>query len=328
VSDGAISPSVSLLVPVFNRADLLGPCIDSALAQTMADLEVVVVDGASTDGTWDVCRQYAQADPRVRVFREPKNSGPVRGWWRCVEEARGAYGTYRWSDDLLMPAFEQRTVELLGDDVVAFAYTAAEIGAHPGTGTIHFAQASRVMASEAFILGSLEPGNRYPVSPACALFRLDDLRSYFVTELPTDPRTDLTATGAGVDVLLLLLAASSRPRVAHVPEALAFFRAHAGSITIHGRGGQVALGYALAKSWFARGYGRADIAQMILARHWLGEMRATRRFTSPAAAARRYRHLASAMELVGAAVRVVRKVARARLIFEWQRRTRALRESP
>lgn len=309
-----MNPSVSLLVPVFNRADLLGPCLDSALAQTMDDLEVVVVDGASTDGTWDVCLRYADADPRVRVFRDPTNTGPVRGWWRCVEEARGTYATFLWSDDLLMPSFLERTVQLLADDDVAFAYTAAEIGAHPGAGAINYAQPSQVMASQAFILGSLGPGDRYPVSPTCALFRLDDIRRNFVMELPTHPKTDLTATGAGVDVLLFLLTASRRPRVAHISEALAFFRAHEDSITVQGRGGQVALGYALAKSWFARSYGRADIAQVILARHWLGEMRASRRVTSPAAAAIRYGHLASARELMAsAAVRLLRRIAQAPL---------------
>src|SRR6266508_5714193 len=100
-----MKPSVSLLVPVFNRADLIGPCLDSALAQTMGDLEVVVVDGASTDGTWEVCLRYAEADPRVRVIRESRNSGPVRGWWRCVEEAKGAcdLSLVRRSPDAVVP---------------------------------------------------------------------------------------------------------------------------------------------------------------------------------------------------------------------------------
>ena len=82
-----MTPAVSLLVPVFNRADLLGDCIDSALGQTFRDIEVIVVDGASTDETWSVCQSYAESDPRVKIFREAKNRGPVLGWWRCLEEA-------------------------------------------------------------------------------------------------------------------------------------------------------------------------------------------------------------------------------------------------
>ena len=120
-----MNPAVSLLVPVFNRADLLSQCVDSALAQTMGNLEVVIVDGASTDRTWDVCLSYAERDTRVRVFREVQNEGPVRGWWRCLEEARGTYGTFLWSDDVLMPTFLERTFPHLASDDVAFAYSAA-----------------------------------------------------------------------------------------------------------------------------------------------------------------------------------------------------------
>ena len=83
------TPLVSLLVPVYNRADLLAACLDSAIAQTTGDFEVVVVDGASTDGTWEVCRRYADADPRIRVYRDDENTGPVEGWWRCLKLARG-----------------------------------------------------------------------------------------------------------------------------------------------------------------------------------------------------------------------------------------------
>ena len=296
-----MNPTVSLLVPAFNRADLLVPCLDSALAQTMPDFEVVVVDGASTDGTWDVCLRYAAADPRVRVFRDPVNTGPVRGWWRCVEEARGTYATFLWSDDMIGPHFLQRTVEVMSRADVGFAFTAAEIGPHPGAGTISYAQRSRLMPSEEFIEGSLSGTGGYPVSPACALFRLADVRQSFMMELPTEPAIDLTATGAGTDVLLYLLTARRYPLVACLSEPLAFFRAHPGSITVQGRGGEVTLGYALAMSWFARINGHRRLAGRILARQWLHEMRTARRFVRPTVAATRYGNVIGAGALVAAA---------------------------
>ena len=76
------APLVSIMVPVHNRRALLPDCLKSALAQTCRDLEVVVVDNASTDGTWEVCRQFARADARVRIFRNPENIEPVRNWQR------------------------------------------------------------------------------------------------------------------------------------------------------------------------------------------------------------------------------------------------------
>ena len=308
------APVVSLLVPVFNRADLLGACIESALAQTMPDLEVVVVDGASTDGTWDVCLHYAALDPRVRVFREAQNSGPVLGWWRCVEEASGNHATFLWSDDLLKPTFLQRTLPYLADDEIAFAYTAAEVGDSPGSGKIRYAQkGSPIVSSDSFILGALTTRGQYPLSPTCALFRLGDLRSNFTRELPTDPPTDLTATGAGTDVLFYLLAASERPKVAHVPEALAFFRAHKGSISVQGRDGLVSRSYAATKAWFAERYGRRDLLPTIVAWHWLADMRSSRRAISPTAAVDRYGGVVSAPNLVLAASRLLFGLAFARL---------------
>lgn len=309
-----MSPKVSLLVPAFNRADLLIPCLDSALAQTMADLEVVVVDGASTDGTWDVCQRYAAVDPRVRVFRDAVNTGPVRGWWRCLEEARGAYATFLWSDDVLQPTFLARTMPALANRDVAFVFTAAEVGSRPGTGEIHYAHRSGLMPSREFIEGSLPATGSYPVSPACALFRSADLRQSFLMELPTEPVIDLTATGAGVDMLLYVLTALRYPLVACLAEPLAFFRAHAGSITVDGRGGQVALDYAQAQSWFARTNGFDGRVGVIAARLWLLEMRTYRRFMSPMAAARRYRHLAGTgglgtAKLVTAAVGLLGRLA-------------------
>jgi glycosyltransferase involved in cell wall biosynthesis len=311
MSEGPPNPSVSLLVPTFNREDLLGACLDSALAQTMTDLEVVVVDGASTDGTWEVCRRYAAADSRIRIFRDGTNTGPVRGWWRCLEEARGRFATFLWSDDLIMPTFLERTLPFLSHADIAFAYTAAEIGPRPGEGVVDYDRPPNEMTSEAFILGSLAPAGGFPVSPACGLFRLDDLKSSFTSQVPTDPPLDLTATGAGTDLLLYLRTAARRPRVAHIPEPLAFFRTHEGSITVHGRSGAVALGYAVTKAWFAETYGRPDLARTILGRQWLVDMRSRRRLITPGAAVKRYGRLVSRWDLVrsGATFGITRAIA-------------------
>lgn len=291
-------PKVSLLVPVFNRAELLAPCLDSALAQTMPDLEIVVVDGASTDGTWEVCQRYAAADPRVRAFHDEVNTGPARGWWRCVEEARGTYATFLWSDDMLKPTFLELTLPLLADDDVAFAFGAADVGPVPGSGTIHYSYPAGRIPTRDFILGSLPVNSSYPVSPACALFRLEDLRRDFMMELPTKPPVDLTRTGAGIDLLFFLNPALRYPSIACIPEPIAFFRSHPGSLTVDDRGGLVSLGYALVERWFAQAHGYGDICRPVLVRHWLHEMRTRRRFINPATQARQYGYLMTAPQLV------------------------------
>jgi glycosyltransferase involved in cell wall biosynthesis len=314
-----MTPLVSLMVPVYNREDLLPPCLDSALAQTWTDLEIVVVDGASTDGTWDVCQRYAELDPRVRIVREDVNGGPVPGWRRCLEEARGSFGTFLWSDDLLRPTFLERAVALLRDDAVAFAFTAAEIGPQPGLGRVWYVHQGARISSRRFIEGSLLHSAPLPVSPACALFRLADLRQAIVDEIPTEPPTDLRSTGAGTDVLFYLLTAIRYPSVACIPEPLAFFRAHPGSVTIQGRGGQVALNYALARAWFAREHGYRALTPRILARHWLREMRTRRRVITPTAAVGAYRGLVNTRELLGASASEIARIALKRALRQTHR---------
>lgn len=61
------SPTISVIVPVYNVAALLPRCIDSLLAQNFADYEVLLVDDGSTDGSEAICDSYGSKDARVRV---------------------------------------------------------------------------------------------------------------------------------------------------------------------------------------------------------------------------------------------------------------------
>src|SRR5207244_1635265 len=134
LSDLRVStPLVSILVPVHNRREHLPSCLRSALAQTRQDFEIVVVDNASTDGTWEVCQGFAKADPRVQIFRNPENIGPVRNWQRSFKYAQGHYGKLLFSDDLMEADYLEKTLPLLSDPHVAFVFSMAKIGAEPAT---------------------------------------------------------------------------------------------------------------------------------------------------------------------------------------------------
>ena len=67
-------PLVSVIIPVYNGADFIGESIDSALQQSYGNLEVIVVDDGSTDGTLAILNGYAANDHRVRVLSQP-NAG-------------------------------------------------------------------------------------------------------------------------------------------------------------------------------------------------------------------------------------------------------------
>lgn len=281
------SPLVSILVPVYNREHLVGPCIQSALDQTVTDLEVVVVDNASTDGTWGVCQTFAKQDTRIRIFRNETNIGPVRNWHRCFEEARGQFGKVLFSDDLIHPVFLEKTLPLLEDPEVGFVFTAAEIGSEPGQGKVFFTweDCPAVTSSVAFIEDALFGE---AASPSCALFRLPDLRRNLVGDIPSPTIHDFFDHGSGPDVLLYLLTAKQYPKVAHISEPLAFLRSHAGSITIILKNEFITIRRQQAKIWFSRMYMDKLTTQKLLALAWLRACRHSKKWVSPSRIVQQY----------------------------------------
>lgn len=94
-------PLFSVAIATYNRAGLLRACIESVLAQTWPDFEVVVVDGASTDNSVAVVRSIA--DRRVRLVVQPANVGISAGRWEAVTQSRATWVVQLDSDHTLLP---------------------------------------------------------------------------------------------------------------------------------------------------------------------------------------------------------------------------------
>jgi glycosyltransferase involved in cell wall biosynthesis len=245
-------PKVSILVPVYNRADYVEQALACALDQTFGDFEVVVVDNCSTDGSWELIQRVAARDERVRVFRNDSNIGPVRNWQRCVREARGELGKIIWSDDLLHHEYLAQAVPIMADTAVGFVYSPAVIffGEDPLDGlTLYTNTPAGCRPTAEFIEGSLLKRD-YPVSPGCALFRLKDMRDCFLDQVPNRVGSDFAMHAIGPDVLLFLLVAERYPCFYRLPQPLSYFRAHTGAITVSEGKGKIALHYDIAKAWF------------------------------------------------------------------------------
>lgn len=101
---------ISVIIPVYNRPQLVSEAIESVLAQTYSDWELIVVDDGSTDETWDVLSQYSLQDNRIKIFkreRGPKGASTCRNIG--INFASGEYLMFLDSDDLLSPfCFEYR----------------------------------------------------------------------------------------------------------------------------------------------------------------------------------------------------------------------------
>ena len=259
-----MQPKVSVLIPVYNRATLIVRSIESALAQTHSNLEIVVSDNASTDDTWPVVNRLAATDPRIRPFRNETNLGPTRNWIRGLEHCTGADRVkILWSDDwialancieeLLRPMAEQPDVGLAFSGVIV-RFADRDVPAH------HFPDRQSFTAAE--FLSDALLGGQTPLSPGCSLVR----REFARFRLPIGANAELNRIaeryGAGPDLLYLMEAAAQSARVAHVPKFLTYFGASQTSITVN-YPREVQEGYRLTREYFAQQVAdRADLGHL------------------------------------------------------------------
>ena len=94
-------PTVSIGMPVFNGAQYIREAIDSLLAQTFADFELIISDNASADATQEICEKYAEQDPRIRYVRQSKNIGAIANFKFVLDQARAKYFMWAAHDDRL-----------------------------------------------------------------------------------------------------------------------------------------------------------------------------------------------------------------------------------
>jgi glycosyltransferase involved in cell wall biosynthesis len=107
------NPCVSIGLPVYNRERYVRETLDSLLAQTFEDFELIISDNASTDGTEDICREYASKDRRIHYYRNDENMGASWNFNRVFELAVGKYFKWAASDDICAPNYLLRCVEIL-----------------------------------------------------------------------------------------------------------------------------------------------------------------------------------------------------------------------
>lgn len=99
-------PEISIVVPVYNTEQYLRRCVDSLLAQSFFDIEIILVDDGSTDSSGEHCDEYARMDSRVRVVHQ-RNQGLSGARNTGIIAARGKYVCFVDSDDFVSPDFAE-----------------------------------------------------------------------------------------------------------------------------------------------------------------------------------------------------------------------------
>jgi glycosyltransferase involved in cell wall biosynthesis len=180
-------------VPVYDGEAFLRQALDSILAQTFGDYEVVISDNASTDATPDICREYAGRDPRIRYSRNETNIGANPNFNRLVALARAPYFKLANADDLSHPDLLARCVAVLDlhpDVVLCYGRT-------------------RLIDASGASLGDYDDRLDLPSPSATARFRAALERMGLVNVLQGIIRTDalrktaLLASHPGADLVLV-----------------------------------------------------------------------------------------------------------------------------
>jgi len=183
-------PKVSVGMPVFNAEQRLGAAVESVLGQTFRDLELIISDNASTDGTDAICREYAAKDPRVQYQRNARNLGATENFNIVFRCARGQYFKWATSNDLCDPAFIDACVKVLEerhDTVVAFPGTRL---VHPDSGDAENYNVRQDLLQErpsdrfrAFLERRLMNNQLYGLIRAEVLRKIPPLGNYFGSDL-------------------------------------------------------------------------------------------------------------------------------------------------
>ncbi len=123
---------ISVIVPVYNIKDYLRRCVESVLSQTYENIEVLLVDDGSTDGSGDLCDELAAGDQRIRVFHK-ENGGSSAARNLAIDNAKGTYLGFVDSDDYIAPDMYEKMHEALAGSNIRLAQIARDEIAEDGT---------------------------------------------------------------------------------------------------------------------------------------------------------------------------------------------------
>ena len=107
MGNGYMKPLISVIVPVYNIIEYLPRCVHSITSQTYENLELLLVDDGSTDGTGELCDRLAAEDGRIRVFHK-ENGGSSSARNLGISQAKGEYLGFVDSDDYVEPDMYER----------------------------------------------------------------------------------------------------------------------------------------------------------------------------------------------------------------------------
>lgn len=249
-------PLVSIIIPIYKRREMNFESIDCALQQDYPNVEIIVCDDCSPDGSYElICERYKNVKNMI-LFQNEMNLGAVGNWQVCLERAKGKYIKFLWSDDLMEASFIRKTVQILeenpdipfvmssiktftdsaeseivmnlAEDKKKMCYKLGKIEVHRKRQVYRIGTAN-IYPKKVFLDGIYKKNRFMPVSPACAIFRREAVK--VVGDIPNNVGFEHKITGAGPDLKMFLEALIDYSCFGFLDEPLSYFRNHAESIT-------------------------------------------------------------------------------------------------
>jgi glycosyltransferase involved in cell wall biosynthesis len=234
---------VSVLVPVWNGEAFLAECLESILAQDFEDMEILIADDASTDGSAALVERYAAKDSRIRWWKNPNNLGLARNFNCCLRAAKGEYIKYVLQDDkLISPLAIRRMVKVLDNHPeVSLVGSASQI-LDGRSQVIELRKYFKpgVMDGRQVIVRCAEPLSNMIGEPSVVMFRREQAARGYNEQL----RQLLD-----FDLWFHLL---EQGNFAHLAEPLCAFRQHAAQQTKVNRRNGINDGFLLITNWYAK----------------------------------------------------------------------------
>jgi glycosyltransferase involved in cell wall biosynthesis len=165
------SPTISVCIPVFNCEDYIADAIDSVLSQTYKDIELVILNNASTDNTPAIIKKYS--DKRIRLVNNEKNIGAEANWNKALSEAKGKFIKILCADDVIYPTCLEEQLAAFKDDSVVLTCCGRKILNKNGKPTMimRFSFKEQTIEGVAGIKNSVRRGTNVIGEPMAVMFR-------------------------------------------------------------------------------------------------------------------------------------------------------------
>lgn len=118
-----MQPLISIITPNYNCEKFISQTIESVLAQTYPNWEMLIVDDCSTDNSYQIALEYSQKDSRIKVYQNEKNSGAAVSRNKAIELSQGEYLAFLDSDDLWLPEKLEKQLRFMEENDCDFSYS-------------------------------------------------------------------------------------------------------------------------------------------------------------------------------------------------------------